>query len=610
MQNWLYHFTVCALIWLTACQKADGPGPLVQSPPVVNESDPTVKAKSTPAEDMELWVNQDFSIGQYGGTLLLGTPGNPKSLNPILSNEATSTSIFRMMFSECWGFHNQRQEGIPGLCADYERSLDGLTYTFRLRKGIRWSDGHPITSSDVAFSYAVATDPAIPNTVKDQFRQDRTGMNEDFARLEILDQERFRFRLQKRDVLFQFAVGNLPILPKHIWAQAYARGVFGEALSAQKPLGRVVSSGPFVMESYTPNQNIVFVRNPYFWQSDQAGNRLPYLDGVKVAIARDQNGLLNRFRDGQIHIHTVREEEYQVLKGGEAYSNYRVYDLGPSFDTTYLMFNLDARKNEAGQLVMDPIRRSWFVQNAFRSAVSHAIDRENIVRNVLNGRGQPLWNYVSPADKRWYNPRVARYPHDPKKALSILKKAGFRLRGDRLFDRRNRPVEFTLITNAERDSRVLMLSYIKSDLEAIGMQIRIEPLPFNAVLNALRDTRRFDAVVLGWSGDAPPDPAGSRNVLLSRGRSHLWHPEQEQPATPWEKRMDELMDALLSTPVYEERKQHSDELFKIFSDHQPQIQLVVGHDAAAAYNLVGNFAPTAVGLSNTTWNLPSLYLKD
>ena len=68
------------------------------------------------------------------------------------------------------------------------------------------------------------------------------------------------------------------------------------------------------------------------------------------------------------------------------------------------------------------------------------------------------------------------------------------------------------------------------------------------------------------------------------------------------------MEALLSTPVYVERKKHSDELFRIFSEYQPQIQLVVGHDAAAAQNIVGNFAPTAVGLSNTTWNLPSLYL--
>ena len=103
--------------------------------------------------------------------MVLAMAGDPKSFNPLTANEASSNLILRLMFAYCWSYHNGRQMAEPGLCESYRRSADGLTYTFTIRDGLTWSDGHPLTSDDFEFSYRVMMDPKIPNSDKDLFRQ-------------------------------------------------------------------------------------------------------------------------------------------------------------------------------------------------------------------------------------------------------------------------------------------------------------------------------------------------------------------------------------------------------------------------------------------------------
>ena len=165
-----------------------------------------------------------------------------------------------------------------------------------------------------------------------------------------------------------------------------------------------------------------------------------------------------------------------------------------------------------------------------------------------------------------------------------------------------------MMTNAESDTRIQMLNYIKQDLSRLGITTHIRPTAFNEVVTALRESRAFDALLLGWGTPVPPDPGFSRNVLYSGGLSHSWNPGQKTPATPWEAQMDDLLRKNGATVDYEERKKHSDQLFRIFSDYQPQIQLVVEHDAAAARRLVGNFRPSALR-PGIQWNIESIFLR-
>jgi peptide/nickel transport system substrate-binding protein len=349
-------------------------------------------------------------------------------------------------------------------------------------------------------------------------------------------------------------------------------------------------------------------RNPYFWKVDHKGARLPYLDRVIFVIVPDFNAKLLKFREGETDIHEVRPEEFQILKRKEAQGDYVVADLGAGFTTSYLMFNLDDRKDKSGRPFVDPIKLKWFQNVNFRKAVSHAIDRDGLVRTVLSGRGEPLWCYVSPANKKWYAHTVIKYPYDLGRAAELLTKARFSSREGKLFDARGNRVEFSIITNAENATRIAMLNVIKDDLEKLGISVSIRPVPFNDVVTSIRDARNFDAVLLGWATGVPPDPSFFKNVILSTGRSHVWRPQQAQPATPWEAKMDALLYKNTGTFDYAERKKYSDELFRIFSDKLPQVMLVVGRDAAAARKNIGNFSPSPLR-PKAHWNIEQLFFS-
>ena len=137
--------------------------------------------------------------------------------------------------------------------------------------------------------------------------------------------------------------------------------------------------------------------------------------------------------------------------------------------------------------------------------------------------------------------------------------------------------------------------------------MKIRPLPFNDVVTALRDPRRFEGMLLGWAAGNPPDPALIKHVILSSGGSHVWHPLQKKPATRWEAQMDKLMYQNTRAFDFTTRKVHSDALFHIFSDKLPQVMLVVGRDAAAARKTVGNFRPSPLP-PRGHWNIEQLFL--
>jgi peptide/nickel transport system substrate-binding protein len=552
----------------------------------------------------------DFEVGKYGGTLVLATAGDPKSFNPVLANETSTTDITNgPVFATCWDFDNGKQEERPGLCESYERSDDGLTYTFHLREGLRWSDGQPLDADDFEFTYAVVIDPNVPTTQKDLFRQGKDAAGkEQFPDFEKVDARTFRFKLKKKDILFHFNVGSLYVVPKHKWEADWKAGKFPQTMTLQTPPDDIVSSGPYRIKSYAASERVVLERNPYYWKVDQAGNRLPYLDRVIFAIVPDFNVEFLKFREGETDVLDVRPEHYDLLKREEQKGDYTVVDLGASMNTNYLMFNLSDGKDKDGKPVVDPAKLKWFQNKNFRKAISHAIDRDGIVRTVFHGRAQPLWTFVSPANKKWYPAKFEQYPYDLEKSKALLAAEGFTKKDDGLYDADGHKVEFSIMTNSENATRIALINVLKDDLEKLGITINVRPVPFNDVVTAMQDAHNFEGLVLGWASGVPPDPELMKNILLSSGRSHNWNPNQVKPATPWEGKMDELLLQSNELFDYGERKKLIDEIYYIFSDEQPQIQLVVANAYAAGRNYVGNFKPSTLR-PVTHWNIESMYLK-
>jgi peptide/nickel transport system substrate-binding protein len=546
--------------------------------------------------------------GLSGGRLQLSIVGAPKSLNPIIANESVSNRVLNTIFSTCFSFDYREQELRPSLCKMVNQNEAGTQFTYTLRKGLKWSDGKALTTSDIEFSYAVISDQKIAASTRDLFLQEQDKRSKPYLpRLEIVDQHRFRFHLERANQQFHLIASTMPIIPKHQWLESYTNGKLSLDSVPSAVALPLVGSGPFFLSQYDDGNRLALKRNPYFWKQDQHGQQLPYLTSIDIHMHRDFLMSLVRFSEGETHLHDVKAAEYNRLMRKRQQGQWQIIDLGPSHSTNYLMFNLDKTSFRAKKGSAE-YRRKWFRNPHFRRAISHAIDREGIIRNVLWGRGQPLWSYNSPADRRWSTDKVTHYPFDLLAAEKELKQAGFVKKGQQLFDGRGVPVRFSVLTNAENGARVAMLQIIKKNVERLGINVDVRPMPFVKLLDHFKGERMFDAILLGWGADVPSDPMFSKNVLFSAGQDHLWSPSQKRPHTKWEAKVDQLLRKNLASQHYETRKPLLDEILIILSQHLPQIPLVVEYLAAAADVKVGNFEPYALD-GGLYWNLEQLFLR-
>ena len=140
------------------------------------------------------------------------------------------------------------------------------------------------------------------------------------------------------------------------------------------------------------------------------------------------------------------------------------------------------------------------------------------------------------------------------------------------------------------------------------MKVTFQPLDFNLLITKFENTLDFDCILLGWAG-GPADPAYSMNILPSYGFSHEWYRSQPKPSTPWETRIDELMNLQLKTMDHAERKKYYDEIQAILAEQMPMIPLAARQAFAAERSDLGNVRATTLDPNPVVWNLEELYFK-
>ncbi len=551
--------------------------------------------------------------GIRGGRLVIATFVDPKTFNPITANEVSSTDVTLKINGGLVSVDAPTQEVVPGLAESWSVEPDNKTWTFHLRKGLRWSDGKPLNADDVIFTWNdVIYNTNIINVTVDQFRID----GKDFAVSKVDD---YTVRVVTPEVyapFLQFFGGGVTILPKHILADAVKEKRFESAYGINTPVDQVVGCGPFRIKQYVQGQYVRLERNPYFWEVDSKGQQLPYLDEVVITIVPDQNAESLRFLKGEADLQEiVRPEEYDRFKEESAKGKFRLIDLGLAGDHDMLFFNENPEKNpKTGKPYVDPIKLKWFRDVKFRQAVSYAIDREAIVRSALGGRGQPNYSFAQTENNYWYNPNIKKYPYDPAKALALLAEIGIKPRGDgTLVDSDGHPIEFVMNTNAGNDRRQKSGVIILEDLKKLGMQVTFQPLDFNALIDRFDNSKDYECILLGWAG-GPVDPVFGMNILKSDAFSHEWYKKDpktspKEPATDWEARIDFLMNAQLKTLDKAERKKDYDEVQMILSEEVPQIPTVALNAYAAARSDIGNIRGTTLEYNRLLWNIEELYFK-
>jgi peptide/nickel transport system substrate-binding protein len=469
--------------------------------------------------------------------------------------------------------------------------------TLTLRRGLLFSDGDPFDADDVVFSFQVYLDERLHAPQRDLLLV--AGKPIEVTKR---DASTVVVKMAEPYAAAERMFDSFAILPQHVLGGAYANGTLARTWGIDAAPASIVGMGPFRLQEYVPGQRVVLERNPYYWKHDAGGVGLPYLDRIVYVTVPNSDAEFLRFKAGEVDVMSrMSGEQFASLPAGGAY---QAVDAGPSLEYNFLFFNL----NDLPANSPVAARQRWFRDEAFRHAISSAIDRRAIVSLVFRGRGEPLWGPVTRGNAPWYNAALPRPGRSLDRARTLLKGAGFSWRDDgTLVDRSGTAVAFSLLVQATSAPRGQMATIVQDDLAELGIKVSIVPLDSRAVIERVQNTHDFDACILGLGG-GDADPNTDITVWLSNGEHHFWRPSAAGPATPWEAEIDTLMRRQISARTVVDRKRMFDRVQALLAEHEPMIFLASPNILAAARAGLVNFTPGILP-HYTLWNVDELYWR-
>lgn len=555
------------------------------------------------------YLESQAPIGTFGGELVSSTIGEgPKTFNPFNCKDNISALMSGVMYDGLLSSDPMTGQPTPKLAKSFSISSDGTTYTIKLRHGIKWSDGKPITADDVVFTW----NDIIFAGLGDTSTRDSIVIDNKLPTVRKIDNYTVEFITPKPFAPFVRMLST-PIAPKHIFMPAVKKGntYFDSFLSTNTKPKDFVVSGAFKLKEYVPAQRVVFERNPNYYEINTKQQKLPYLDKLVYLIVGDLNNEVLKFEAKELDVISLQGSKVARYKSLEPHSDFKLYNLGPDTGTMYLSMNLNNRKDNKGKYYVNTDKQTWFQDLNFRTAVDYAIDRKNMVLNIANGIGAPLFTPES-LNSIYLNKNLKPYDKNLDKSKELLKKSGFYLdKKGKLFDKHGHRVEFDLYTNAGNTEREAIGVMVKQDLEDLGMKVNFKPIEFNSLVNKLVSTYDWDMVIMGLTG-SPLEPNGGKNVWLSDGRLHMFNQRNPQEGKakilPWEKELDYLYTQGALATKFEDRKKYYDKYQEIVYKEKPMIYIYSPIRIVALRNKFKNIYPSSLG--GITHNIEEIYIGE
>ncbi|MEZ5290761.1 MAG: ABC transporter substrate-binding protein [Vicinamibacterales bacterium] len=531
-----------------------------------------------------------------GGTLVASLRSEPRSFNRLVSRDYATEFVTLLTQARLVRVNRATQELEPWLAERWTSSPDGLVYTLVLREGLRWSDGEPFTAEDVAFTFAAIADPAVKSVLAGNLLiddQPLTVATPDSRTVVVTFPKPFGPGLRLLD--------NFVILPKHRLGRAQADGTMSQAWGPTTPPAEMSGMGPFVLSSYEPGQRLILARNPHYWRRDEAGQPLPYLDGLVVEIVPDQNAELLGLQAGRLDLtqQQLRAEDYARARDLERQGAVRVIEVGVALDPDVFFFNL-----RPSAWAKDP-RRRWLPTDEFRQAISHAVDREAYANTVYLGAAVPVHGPVTPGNRQWFWPDLPRYAFDRSKAEALLASLGLANRDADAFleDEAGNEARFTVLTFKSNTSLQRGAQVLKESLEAVGIGVDVVPLEPGALIERLM-SGSFEAIFFNYV-TSDPDPAMQRDFWMSSGSAHIWNIAEPTPATDWERELDDLVTRQAAAVDEAERVRLFRDAQLVFSRHLPALYFAAPRVYVAVSSRVRHEVPT-VNRPQLLWSADTL----
>ncbi|MFW5952080.1 MAG: ABC transporter substrate-binding protein [Gemmatimonadota bacterium] len=418
--------------------------------------------------------------GGAGGTVIVGTASDFSGLNPVTNTSIDTDHLIKYALFTPLIQYDGALEPAPYLAESWELHGD-TAVTFTLREDVQWHDGRPVTAEDVKFTFDMAKAPETGSLIGSAY----LGA---VAAAEVLDPRTITFRFTEPHAQALEDFWWAPV-PKHLLEDV------PPAQLANAPYNRrPVGSGPFRFRDWRSNDRLVLERNEAF---PEALGGPPAAQRVVFRIVPEPATLLTELITGGIHVDLPVEPDYAERIVGSDHLELHSYSGAKLF---YLGWNN---------------QRSPFEDPAVRRALTHAIDRREIIAASLEGYGSIATSTIPPWHE--YHPDVEPLEYDPDRASALLDDAGWVDRdGDGVReDERGRPLAFELLTSQNPLNRAIV-QVVQNQLAGVGASVELQVLEFQTML-AQHKSREFDAVLSNWILD---------NFQMASAPQSLFHSSQ------------------------------------------------------------------------------------
>ena len=524
-------------------------------------------------------------IGVYGDRAMWTVGSTPTGWNPAAGQRqgwgGVGSALFERLVSTSWMWMLEAPDPVPRLAKSWEWSDDGMTLTMYLVEGVKWSDGVEFTADDVLFRYY---DNVLDEHVPSGWSAGSWTFGGKVTELEKIDDYTIRWHFgEPFPVRTLFQMGdpvNSLLIPAHIYKQFHPRYnpkmTYQDYILATPPqtLPAVVL-GPFVPVAYKPGQQMVLVRNPYYWQVDEQGNQLPYWDEIVVKLAENWMQWRLDTLAGVADKGNFQPAQHSMLfsRAKEADAPF-VAQFGKYDDVYHLTLNLSLYT--AVDDDRDRALRELFRDIRFREAVSHLVDREGIAASVFWKLsscplylGWPSGSELYPSEEN-----IVTYPYNPARAKELLAELGFvDTDGDGIL---NWP-EGSLIAGDELIIEVLALNEVVDSgiAEALvapfreaGIDLRVKLLE-GGLLSARMNVGDFEMLAGRNDGATTPwaNPGSIGPVSLGAPGWHMAGPGGERELLPFEEEIQKLLLSTGSMSSAAERKATFERIARLYSEN-------------------------------------------
>lgn len=468
----------------------------------------------------------------------IGWAGSPDSLNPGMAILTEAYTIFELVYDSMYELNLDGSYTLT-LAESVERSDDGLVYTFKIRDGVKWHDGKPLTAEDVSFSYNLYKDtPEYPymNGYYTPY----------FESIEATENNEVVLTLNEAIPNIESQLVFLYVLPKHVW-----EGV--DKLEYEN--FEMIGSGPFKMKEYAQNEFVHLVANKEHFATP------PKVDEVIFQTFENQDALVQAIKTGQLDmINEMPNTAVAALKSAKDVQVVVGSPLAP--DVSDIVFNQledeNCPKDEGGICTGHPALRDRDV----RLALAHATDKKKLIDVILLGLGTPGLTLIPDGLGVWYNDSLKDFEFDIAKANQILDDAGYKdtdKDGIRELPDGSRPLTFRMNWPSDSLTAPRMAEMLGEMWGQVGVTLEMQAVDPDALTAQCCPAFDFDILLWGWGSD--PDPSALLYVYTTEaiptGSSETGY------ANP---KYDELYAKQQTTLDFNERKDIVWEMQKIVHD--------------------------------------------